>query len=286
MSHSSLNTYAECGEKWRLERIYGVPSESWYATVAGTAVHEITEHYDRLKLGLVTEDAPSFQQVFDREIAESEEKGVGLRVSGKKRVKASLDGGPNKKDYDWWLEFGPVMIDMWAEWRDESDWEIATMPDGSPGIEVDLSVDVAGRPFKGFIDRVFLTPNGQVVIVDLKTGALPPGQSQLTTYGVGLWRQHGLRAEWGAYWSGTSGQLSRMKDLTVLPDGFIDHQYEMAWRGIEAGVYLPNVTSMCVTCGVRRACRAFSGAMADRVEPFEPAFYAPADTSSEYLDAP
>jgi hypothetical protein len=49
----------------------------------------------------------------------------------------------------------------------------------------------------------------------------------------------------------------------------------MAWRGIEAGVYLPSLGSQCVSfCGVRDYCSAFGGVQSHRVPPFETAFYA------------
>jgi hypothetical protein len=281
LSHSSLTTYAECGERWRLERLHGVPSESWYATVAGTAVHTITEYVDRADLGLFSGEIPTFQEVFDREIELAERKGVLLRVSGAKRVKASIDGGPNKKDYDWWLQFGPVMVQNWIDFRAESNWVIAMMPDGSPGIEVDLDCPVAERPFKGFIDRVFLTPDGSVVLVDLKTGGLPTGSLQLSTYAVALERKWGLRAEWGSYWSASTGNLSYMKDLTRMDESMVDHLYEMAWRGIESGVFLPQLSNNCMSCGVRSHCRYWGGPESESLPLWEPGFYVRSNTGAD-----
>lgn len=273
LSHSSLSTYTECGERWRLERLYNVPSESWLATVAGTAVHEVTELMDLVEIGASDDAIPTFKEVFDREIAYAEAKGTKLRVSGKKLTKASMAGGPAKKDYAWWLEFGPQMVEGWADWKAEMDWTLATMPDGSPGIEIDLAQPMAGRPFKGFIDRLYITGMGELVIIDLKSGNLPSNDLQLGEYRVGLYRQHGLLADWGAYWMGTTGRLTSLKDLTRYTEGYVDHLYEMAWRGIEAGVFLPNLSSSCVTCGVRDFCRPFGGVQSYRIQPFEPAFY-------------
>jgi len=273
LSHSSLSTYTECGEKWRLTKLYKVPEESWLATVAGSAVHEVTEILDLKEIGLHDGPVPTFKEVFDREIADADAKGTKLRVSGKKLLKPGMGGGPNKKDYAWWLEFGPQMIEDWTTWKAEMDWTLATMPDGTPGIEIDLSQPMAGRPFKGFIDRLYITGMGELVIIDLKSGNLPRNDLQLGEYRVGLLRQHGLLADWGAYWMGTTGQLTSLKDLSRYSEGYIDHLYEMGWRGIEAGVFLPNLSSSCVTCGVRDFCAPFGGVESHRVEPFETAFY-------------
>lgn len=275
LSHSSLSTYTDCGERWRLERLYNVPSNSWLATVAGSAIHEITELMDLHEIGASDDSIPTFKEAFDREIALAEAKGQTLRVSGKKLLKAGMGGGPNKKDYAWWLEFGPQMIEGWADWKVEMGWTLATMPDGSPGIEVDLNQPMAGRPFKGFIDRLYFTGTGELVIVDLKSGNVPANDLQLGEYRVGLMRQHGLVADWGAYWMASTGQLTSMKHLTKYTEGFIDHLYEMAWRGIEAGVYMPALGSQCVSlCGVKDYCRPFGGVQSHRVPPFETAFYA------------
>lgn len=284
LSHSSLTTYAECGERWRLERLHGVPSESWFATVAGTAVHYITEQMDYESLGIESNGVPSFKEVFDHEIELAEAKGVLLRISGAKRVKASIDGGPNKKDYDWWLQFGPVMVQNWADFRQESDWVIAMMPDGTPGVEVDLDCPIAERPYKGFIDRVFLTPDGSVVLVDLKTGGLPTGQLQLSTYGVALERKWGLRAGWGCYWSGSTGKLSYLKDLSRMDGQIVDHLYEMAWRGIEGGVFLPQLSNNCMSCGVRSHCRYWGGEQSQSLPLFDPEFYVRSTTDTKVRD--
>ncbi|MCX2949952.1 PD-(D/E)XK nuclease family protein [Lentzea sp. NEAU-D7] len=259
LSYSSLSSYSECGERWRLERGHKLNGSTWYATVAGSAVHTITEAHDLNEVGRRVGEIPSFKETFDSLLAKERKNGVEVKPSGKKLKNIGPTGGPNKKDYEWWLVYGPIYVEKWLAWKAASDWKIAILPDGSVGIEVMVNEDIADESFLGYIDRVYITPDGQVVIVDLKTGAVPLSSVQLGSYRVALWRKYGIDAEWGAYWMASDGELTGLKDLTVYSDEYIDAQYAMAWTGIRNGVFLPNVTSLCRGCGVRDYCRAVGG---------------------------
>ncbi len=260
LSFSSMSTYAECGEKWKLERLFGISSTTWYATVAGSAIHKITEHYD---LGDMTADeaVDAFGDVLDGYLSVEQEKNVFVKASGKKLVKNGATGGPNKKDYDWWLEFGPQYVQNWVTWREANPHlVIATLPNGEPAIEVEVSQPLGGGENKGFIDRVFYdTSAGQHIVVDLKSGNDPAGNIQLGQYGVALRREHGIDAKLGAYWSAPKGELNAMVDLTVFSDSYIDYLYEASWAGIRAGVFLPNPSSNCRSCDGAPFCRAIGG---------------------------
>lgn len=253
LSFSSLSTYVECGERWRLERLYGVESTTWFATVGGSAVHTITEAIDR------GDDVPAFADLFDVMLSEARDiKGLKVKPSGKVLKANGPNGGPNKKDYDWWLEFGPKMVDSWISWTKRTDLELAYLPDGTPAIEVPLEADVAGEPFRGYIDRVYRRPDGEYVIVDLKTGA-ETGLLQLGSYRVALKRQYGIEANLGGYWSALKGELGWIYDLSVFSESYVDAQYEMAWRGIRAGVFLASPGNFCNACDGKPFCRAGGG---------------------------
>lgn len=267
LSYSSLSSYAECGNRWLLERGHGLNKSTWFATVAGSAIHEITEKVDLTEIGGYSGRIPSFKEEFDRRLKIEADRGIEVKPSGRKLKEIGATGGPNKRDYEWWLIYGPIYIENWQAWKAESEWHLAVMPNGSPGIEVVIRQQMARRDHLGFIDRVYITPEGEVVVVDLKSGNVPVSTLQLGSYRVGLLREHGLYADWGTYWMASDGQLAGLKDLTRYTPEYIDAQYEMAWRGIEAGVFLPNVTSMCVACGVRDYCTAVGGRLADELPP-------------------
>lgn len=262
LSYSQLTTYAECGEKWRLEKGYKLNNRTWFASVAGSAIHNITELRDLVRLGKYDGEIPTFEEEFDRLLAEEDEKGVQVVASGRVLKAIGTTGGPNKKDREWWLQYGPEYLDNWEKWIEESDWTLAVMPDGRPGIEIGIDVQVGSEPLRGYIDRVMIDKRGRVAVVDLKSGAVPKSKLQLGTYKVGLEREYGIEADFGAYWIASTGDLTPLVDLSQFSSTFIDSLYEQAWRGIRAGVFLPNVTSMCNGCGVKDYCRAFGGELA------------------------
>lgn len=268
LSWSSVSSYAECGERWRLERGYGKNNTTWFATVAGSALHELTEGYDRLVYAGVDEgeawnSSPTFKSVFDRML---EEETREVKASGRVAKEVGPSGGPNKKDYDWFLHYGPLFFQRYVTWRmDNMDWRILDV-DGVPGIELEFDVQFDGERVVGYIDRVFLVDDVPVV-VDLKTGKEPSGGLQLATYKVGLEEGYGITPLLGYFWmpdapagkDASHGSLSFPYDLTGFSSDYVRHMYGMARSGIQSGVFLPNVTALCKGCGVRDYCRAVMG---------------------------
>lgn len=269
ISYSALSSYSECGERYRLSRGYHKDKATWYATVAGSTIHEITERYDLARdFGINAEaDEPVFADVFLARLEREEARGVEVKASGRATKAITDSGGPNKKDRDWWLLKGPEYVARWKQWREDNPaWRLAIMPDGQPGVEVSVEAPMAGIPFKGYIDRVFLVDGFDIAVVDLKMGAAPSGKLQLGTYRVALQNQYGIDAAWGGYWMGKDGKFAGgLQHLGQYDREYVEHQYTMARRGIEGGVFLPNVTSMCKGCPVRDYCRAVGGQLAHEV---------------------
>ena len=270
LSWSSVSTYSECGQKWLLERGFHVPSSTWFATLAGSAIHTITEARDRLELMGFTpreqiEFSPAFKAEFDREIAASE--APEIKPSGRKLTKVGETGGPSKKDYDWWLQWGPIFLERWMNFKSDFGWEILTLPDGQPGIELKFEIELGGYPVLGFIDRAYVGPAG-ITLLDLKTGSMPSGSLQLKTYDLGLKQAYGIEADWGVFWTptgGDAGKLSNPADLRKWSDARMEGMYAAAMRGISAGVFQPHISSMCTGCSVRQHCWAVAGDLADEL---------------------
>lgn len=262
LSYSSLSMYAECGERWRLSRGYKLDNATWYATLAGTAIHTITELLDAQELGFWDGPIPSFKEAFDREIKNATRQGRKIKASGRQLKEVGKTGGPNKKDYWWWLQFGPERVQRWVEWKKTNGLTLITIEEGGvevPAVELYVQAEVAGEQVIGYIDRVYANQDGEVVLIDLKNGEAPKGVLQLATYRLLLLETYGIDATWGAFWMSDSGDLALETNLTTYSPSYVAELYEQARRGIEAGVFLPNVTSMCKGCGVREFCRAVGG---------------------------
>src|SRR5690606_33516980 len=84
------------------------------------------------------------------------------------------------------------------------------------------------------------------------------------TYGVVLGRDYGLEVRRGGFWMAKDYErdhlrLKYMEDLSRFTPEFVDAQFEMAWRGITAGVFLPSPSMMCGSCAVNRFCGLMGG---------------------------
>ncbi|AII30112.1 exonuclease [Propionibacterium phage PHL301M00] len=297
ISYSSLSQWAECGEKWRLSHGYKAAQHTWYATIAGSAIHHITEQHD-LHLHNPTEypEIPdnllSFKNVFDTQVALAQSEGIQIKPSGRACKNMRETGGPNKKDYDWWMMYGPIFTDRWKQWRTNHPQYHVAVIDGQPGIEypVETTLD-DGTKIVGYIDRVFTdTDTGETFILDLKTGRLPADNMQLHTYRYML-NQHDINVTKGMFWTPASsrnnsqspieGTATELYDLDNNTYRHVSSMYSQAMKGISEGIFVPHVTPMCKGCPVRDACWAVDGKDAYRY-PIETIIEPPTQTDEEH----
>lgn len=295
LSFSSLSTYAACGELWRLERGYKLGVSTWWASIGGSAVHECVETY--LLAYEAEEPAPEadFEVVFERAEKEEKAKGLEIKPSGPKRNEMCFAGGPNKKDREWWLRYGPRMVEAALRWfhaRVDEGWKLVAVEQG-------FDVTLGGVRMTGRIDLVMTDDQGEVRVVDLKTGNETPSKLQLATYREGLYEETFVDATWGAYLRfgiedeeveapvlDEAGQPVLLKggpnkgkpktekrkvegevyaylaghtDFTVLSKEYVEHQYLMLRRGIEAGNFIANPRNGCDHCPVKAHCRTVGG---------------------------
>lgn len=259
LSHSSVNSYLECPNRFRLSRIHRLESGTWYATLAGTVIHDITEINDLNRDHDMGIEVPSFEEAFAALVKEAEGAGVDVKASGRKLKSVGITGGPNKKDFDWWLEYGPTFIENWEKWRDRNPFKTATLPDGTTGTETKLHARLGGFPTVAYVDRVMELPAGGYAIVDLKTGNTPTSFAQLELYCVMFEAQYGERPKLAGYWSAAKG------DVGVWVDGeeggtYLGTQFAQVGTALELGLFPPNTqSSYCGTCPVRDYCLAVGG---------------------------
>lgn len=161
---------------------------------------------------------------------------------------------PNKEDGAWWLHHGPLMVDRWVDWRNNSGWQIWTTPDGTPAIELGMTVDMAGVPVKMSIDRVMVTPAGEMIILDLKTGSrTPQSDLQLAFYAAGLDLAYGIRPSYGTYWMARTGITSSFVDLDIMPTYKITDMVRMFDTTRRQGLFIPNFKH-CTICPFTAVC--------------------------------
>jgi hypothetical protein len=159
---------------------------------------------------------------------------------------------PNKEDSKWWAKNGPKQLENWVQFRGNH-WNIFELS-GVPCIEIDLLAVIEGVPVKMQIDRVMVTPEGELVIVDIKSGRTTPNWLQLAFYAAGMDIVFGIRPKWGTYWMARSGTTSPMIDLDLYPTEDIVSlvkKFDVARRN---DIFLPNL-SHCSRCGFNKKCK-------------------------------
>jgi len=162
----------------------------------------------------------------------------------------------NPEDGDWWYTNGYKFYQAWVDWRKANPhMQIARTPDGTLGVELEMSPKVDGVAIKMFIDRLFYdTIKGEYAIVDLKTGKTTPSSSlQLAFYSYGLRKTYGIEANVGYYWMARKGELSEPFNLADMTDDKIELLVTMFDKARREHLFLPNF-SACNMCGYSATC--------------------------------
>jgi len=181
---------------------------------------------------------------------------TGIDQSNWKAAGRATKANPNKEDGGWWTVNGEKMVDSWIEWRNGSHpWILWEPLPGQPAIELSLNPVWNDVPVQMHIDRVMVNPDGELVVLDIKTGARTPSSDlQLAFYAAGIEEIFGVRPRYGAYWMGRSGVVNELIDLDHLPkDAIVDivSKFDKARR---EEIFLPNF-SHCVMCGFVEKCK-------------------------------
>lgn len=189
---------------------------------------------------------------------------------------------PEGENLDWWRADGARQLANYRKWLETTDWRVVTY-DGVPAVELPFEVQIAGLTVRGFIDSVWALPSGEVVVVDAKTGSrTPDSMVQMSLYATALEVQGYPRPSLGSYWMTRKGGPTDPESL----DRFNLHWWESIVRqfttAVDNEIFLPNVGSHCISCGVKDSCYTVGGIDAYKFDPLHPN-YLPStqDTNNE-----
>lgn len=261
-SFSSLSSYTKCPKAWQLERQVRVPQSQGWARIGGSAVHSATEKFDR-EGGSAVE---LFDSAFIDEIREAyaEDRNITeWKHSGRATAR-----WPDKEGELWWWHHGPIFVQRWIDWRqDYSSWRVALL-DGEPGIELEFKPLIGGHPVKMFIDRLYVLPNGDVVILDIKTGSWKADNLQLGLYAEGVFQATGIRPAYGAFWYSRDGEVKPgLVSLRQYTPEYLGRLVGNFYTAISNELFSPAPSPMCNSCSVRHACASYGGAEAHKYDP-------------------
>lgn len=258
VSFSQITSWLKCGESYRLEKVLKVPSKPAWYFAGGSAVHTATEWYDTDQ----AEGRDAKQLWWDAFTAEIDEirKRTGVecdqwRASGRK-----TQAYPGKQDMTWWNDHGPAMVQGWIDFRNSTKWQLLE-------VEVEVNGTLGGTPVKAYIDRVFATPEGELAVVDLKTGAREPESTfQLGWYADQYEQIFGQRPSIGAYWMARTNSMTEPESLHLWTRPRLDYWVNKFDTARKHNIYIPHVGSHCRSCGVADYCPATGGRFAHETE--------------------
>lgn len=269
LSHSSRDTLLRCAKSYFLSRMTPAPKQPalWLAT--GSAVHAVTEAWDRETLLPV-----EIQECWDYTFK-------GFLDQLRKQDANEFHWRSSKNEtIAWWNKIGPQMVEAYISWRKRSPYTIWTTPDGVPAIELDVTGYLPGCDIeiKGALDRVFHDPVfDQLIIVDIKTSKQPPKTAdQFATYAALLAVKYPKAvAPLGAAYMTRHGTLATPWPLLAYTPEAVGELYQEAWEQIKAGKFDANPGDACRICDVSSSCAAINGPLARIYDPASPAYEEP-----------
>lgn len=174
---------------------------------------------------------------------------------------------PDKENGDWWNLNGRKMLEQFTEVWDSTGWKVWTTPNGIPALELEVNVFYGEVLVKAFIDLLAVTPEGELVVCDFKTGKSMPSNMQLGLYASSIEQQFGIRPQHGYFYDARKAQMVITNNLgRWTPELFTElfRQFEVA---VENQIFLPNVGMSCSSCSVADYCYANGGDMASMLDP-------------------
>ncbi|HET8959971.1 PD-(D/E)XK nuclease family protein [Nocardioides sp.] len=253
LSPSRAGDFMSCPLLYRFRTIDRLPEPSSPDAVRGSLVHKVLEDlYDLPAAGRTPERArsmlvPTWQALLaeEPEIAEM--------------FSASGEEGP---DVDSWLVTCREVLDRYFTLEDPRRLEPAERE-----LYVETLLD-SRLLLRGFVDRVDIAPNGDIRVVDYKTGRSPGERYeakalfQMKFYALVIWRTRGvIPAMLQLVYLGNSEIMRYVPDEQDLLA--TERKVEAIWHAIrraeESGDWRPNPSKLCDWCAHHALCPAFGG---------------------------
>jgi putative RecB family exonuclease len=247
LSPSRASDFRQCPLLYRLRAIDRIPQPPTLAMVRGTLVHAALEELLALPAESRTLDtaaeliAPSWQ-----------------RVSGEMPEDNRLD--LDEHGLSQLFEQSKTLLAAYFALEDPAR---VTPSACELRVEVDLEPDV---PLRGFVDRVDELADGELRVVDYKTGRAPAGLYeakalfQMKFYALALWKLRGIVPhELRLMYLGSGDTLTYEPDRGELER--FSRTLVAIWRAIQTagrtGDFRPNPGPLCKWCEHQSRCPAF-----------------------------
>lgn len=248
LSPSKVSSFTDCPLAFRLSVIDRLPERPSPAAVKGTLVHRALE-------ALVWEHPPGDRTV---EVATAEVHRSWRAMQGDTEVRGLALTGDQGDEL---VEDAVMLARRYFELED---------PDRvrAVGVELGLEADVDGLRLRGVIDRLDLNDEGDLVVVDYKTGRAPSaGFERSKMAGVHV---YALLCERVLGRAPVEVRLLHLREPVAIvatpSDQSIRGQRQRSvavWRAIERacdrGDFRPRPSRLCGYCSFQAMCPAFGG---------------------------
>ena len=250
LSPSRASDFMQCPLLYRFRVIDKLPSAPSAAAARGTLVHQVLERlFDLPADGRTIAAASALVEPQWKALLEEEPELAELVDEEDPAAVAS------------WFGDAISLIERWFTLEDPTRLEPAER-------ELYVETDLDGLMLRGYVDRLDVSPSGEMRVVDYKTGRSPSERFeakalfQMKFYALVLWR---LR-----------GQVPRMLQLVYLgnseivrysPDEAellaVEGKLKALWKAIETaaqtGDWQPRTSRLCDWCDHRALCPAWGG---------------------------
>ncbi|MGR8011499.1 RecB family exonuclease [Streptomyces hypolithicus] len=252
LSPSRASDFMQCPLLYRFRVIDKLPEKPSEAATRGTLVHAVLERLF---------DDPATERTAGR--ARAMVPGQWDRLlESKPQLTELFAEDPEGARLSRWLVEAEELVERWFSLEDPTRLEPA---ERELFVETELE---SGLRLRGIIDRVDVTPSGEVRIVDYKTGKAPRPEYaegalfQMKFYALVIWRWKGVvPRRLQLVYLGSGDVLTY--DPVVADLERVERKLLALWEAIklatETGDWRPRPTKLCGWCDHRPVCPEFGG---------------------------
>jgi putative RecB family exonuclease len=251
LSPSRASDFKSCPLLYRFRTIDKLPERPSPAAARGTLVHAVLDRlFDLEASGRTLEAATALVEPQWRQL-----------LADAPEVAELFADDPDGAALADWLESARGLVANYFALEDPTRLQPAAREQ-----RVDVVVD--GLRLRGYIDRVDVSPDGQVRIIDYKTGASPriafeaKALFQMKFYALVLWRMHGqVPRQLRLMYLADRDTLSYSPDEDELVR--FERTLQAIWAAVERAArsrdFRPSPGPLCNWCDHQALCPAFGG---------------------------
>ena len=253
LSPSRAGDFMACPLLYRFRTIDRLPEPSSPEAVRGSLVHKVLEDLF---------DLPAVDRTPERARSLLVPTWEALLAEEPEIAEMFAPAGEEGTDVDSWLVTCREVLDRYFTLEDPRQLEPAERE-----LYVETLLD-SRLLLRGFVDRLDIAPNGDIRVVDYKTGRSPGERYeakalfQMKFYALVIWRTRGvIPAMLQLIYLGNSEIMRYVPDERDLLA--TERKVEAIWHAIrraeESGDWRPNPSRLCDWCAHHALCPAFGG---------------------------